>query len=309
MKKRRFKIMFRIAATTAIGVTIGLGWFATRPASDEPTYEGKTVTEWIDAMADGGPFEFVYESDPAFQAIMSMGSNAVPSLLHHWTNRQSQTGLARLRDSANENRFIDRWIKTNEERNTRAHFILMSLGTNAANAVPFLVQTLETDRHEMGGGAAALLGRIGSDADIVVPALIDSLSSPKGNINWSSVRALGGFGKEAQPALTHLRPLLQSTNRRSAFIALHAAVSICLIDPENSSAARTLLLSEITQTNSPQASRAIFRLADMGPAGAWALPSLEKRLNDNDKILHDLILRAIKKIDPERWQEITARKP
>jgi HEAT repeat protein len=300
-----------IAAALAIAAAVALVWHMTLPTSDEPTYEGKTVTQWIDATRDGGSFEFVYDSDPAFLAIVSMGSNAVPSLLHHWTNRQSQTRMERFRDTANRNSLIDRKIKTNEERADRAHTILIRLGTNAANAVPFLVETLRTDRHQMGAAAADVLGRIGSRPDLAVPALIDSLSSPKPNIRWFTVIALGGFRKEAQPALPHLRPFLQSTNLRTAVIAVNAAISICQIDPEDSDEARSVLLRSVaqptSQTTSQPASQAIFRLADLGPAAVWALPALEKRLNDPR--LGDLILRAIKKIDPERWSEITGQEP
>ena len=300
-----------MAAALVIVSVVVFVWNLTRPAQDEPTYEGKTVTEWINAMDDVGDVEVVFRSDPAFQAIMSMGSNAVPSLLHHWTNRQSQTRMERLRDTANRNSFIDRKIKTNEERADRAHTILIRLGTNAANAVPFLVETLRTDRHQMGAAAADVLGRIGSRPDLAVPALIDSLSSPKPNIRWFTVIALGGFRKEAQPALPHLRPFLQSTNLRTAVIAVNAAISICQIDREDSDEARSVLLRSVaqppSQTTSQPASRAIFRLADLGPAAVWALPALEKRLNDPR--LGDLILRAIKKIDPERWSEITGQEP
>src|SRR5260370_1838453 len=63
----------------------------------EPTYEGKTLTEWIAPFcrqtakgldAPGGPQHFE-ELEPARNAVRQIGSNAVPCLIARLNHRQS----------------------------------------------------------------------------------------------------------------------------------------------------------------------------------------------------------------------------
>ncbi|MFT5029510.1 MAG: hypothetical protein ACI9VS_001949 [Candidatus Binatia bacterium] len=293
----------RIAATASIAAVIVLGWLVTRTGSDEPTYEGKTVTEWIDAMRDGGGHEAVYSDDLAFKALMNMGSNAVPTLLRLRKSWQDQSRWDRWRESMNENPRFDGRITSVNERAFRASAILGSLGTNAVIAIPSLLGDAQTSGRGLDSSSAQLLGEIGSRPDIVIPALIESLSSTNRRVRYHCMIALGKFGPAAEPALPHLRPFLQSTN---PIAAIHAAGSICQIDPENSDAERAMLLRALKQTGLASARVATIRLADLGPAGVWALPTLEKYLNDTQ--LGGFVENAINYIDPDRLQEIESNR-
>jgi len=71
-----------VVASVAVIVFVAWyrGWF-----SGEPTYHGKTVTQWLDAMgyANGSFVPGEPGTDPALQAVKAIGRAAVPVCVSH----------------------------------------------------------------------------------------------------------------------------------------------------------------------------------------------------------------------------------
>ena len=94
---------------------------------------------------------------------------------------------------------------------------LLALGASAKRAIPLLVKDLETDgrtqllrtaeyRHD--SPAAARLGKIGTDA---LPALLDGLETDRQLVRLGSLVALGMNGAKAKTALPKISRLLATT--------------------------------------------------------------------------------------------------
>lgn|ERR1043166_238341 len=79
-------------------------------------------------------------------------------------------------------------------------------GTNAAVAVPVLIECLNKDEGTAASAAEAL-GRIRLEPTIVIPALTQALRDPRDSVRLSAVAALAEFETEARTALPELLKL------------------------------------------------------------------------------------------------------
>jgi len=110
--RKRLFVFALFAAVMLLGVSWWFGWF-----DREPSYGGKTATEWLDRLVlygdeqgSNGDVFTIYRApsaiteDPAFQALRGIGSRAVPVLMERisepaefpsemrWSKRWSGSG-------------------------------------------------------------------------------------------------------------------------------------------------------------------------------------------------------------------------
>lgn len=247
-----------------IGVLVAVTW----KADLEPTHEGQPLTAWAELLDFSLMRPGAEQSRrEAKAAIQQMGTNALPTLL----------GMLRVRDStlkAKLRNLIPRiWhqrLRLTENgpriRQVGCHS-LSALGTNAATAlpelieiaeqhpdpdgryralfamgylgpageraIPFLVQCLTNSIPEVRDGAASSLGYIRRRPDIVIPALVQYLQMAKSPISrkecFSGIMALGQFGTNAKSAA----PLLLSfANGRDSTLQSFATIALTMIDPD-----------------------------------------------------------------------------
>jgi HEAT repeat protein len=102
-----------------------------------------------------------------------------------------------------------------------------ALGTNAAPAVPFLIQSLKNGRPNEAFPAAVMLGVLKLEPGLAVPALTNSVRHPIWMVRLSAVHSLGDFGTNARPALP---VLLNMLNDQELYEAVTNAIQ--RIDPE-----------------------------------------------------------------------------
>jgi HEAT repeat protein len=104
---------------------------------------------------------------------------------------------------------------------------LPSFGTNAHQAVPFLVRCIDDPADDVCYGAAEMLGRMRLEPDQSVPALIHCLNkSPNPMARAAAAESLGRFRNNAMPAVPSLHAALTDTNSYVQLLAKEALLKI-----------------------------------------------------------------------------------
>jgi HEAT repeat protein len=143
--------------------------------------------------------EYPIVADEASFALHGIGPEAIPSLMEAFTN--SDDPRVQL----------------------YAAYSLELFGSQAREAVPTLVSSLQNKGPFTCNLAAQALGRIGEDASIVVPALAQCLQRETNRLPLDVYRAIERFGTNAQPAIPTLVKIIESrgSGYLSALSALH----------------------------------------------------------------------------------------
>jgi HEAT repeat protein len=233
----------------------GFAWVVLKPR--EPSYNGKTLTEWIDDLDSKESLG----REEAAEAIHHIGTNALPRLLVMIRDGEPGTFqriLAKLppREA--------KWLRYDPvgallEREGREMLALKGiriLGSSAAPAVPALIKLMDGGDVEVqpvaiwclaGLGAAAspavpslirhmsdgssvsfefaknALGVLHICPNVVVPALIADLRNPGNATPFVTIAALGQYGQQATDAVPVILPFLTNSveiMRRQATNAL-----------------------------------------------------------------------------------------
>ena len=109
--------------------------------------------------------------------------------------------------------------------------VLAILGTNAAVAVPLLMDALKTNQNRRVKNSAVIaLGHIHSQPALCIETLTEAASSSDPMIRENAISALGQFGKDAKPAWS---TLVELRNRPEQMTSYRASVSLWQIDPES----------------------------------------------------------------------------
>jgi hypothetical protein len=184
----------------------------------------------------------------ADEAVRQIGTNALPELLQMLRVTDSAPWKQKLLALAYKQRFIKIHHIKAWGQNWRAATALGAMGSDAAGAVPELIQLYEnpisgpsqrytlmalgkigpaakmaipsllrtvstsTDE-EVRASTAFALGGIHAEPERVVPALIRCLADPSIDVQREAMDGLGNFGKDAKPAIPALVQLLQNPNQ------------------------------------------------------------------------------------------------
>ncbi|MBE0543366.1 MAG: HEAT repeat domain-containing protein [Verrucomicrobia bacterium] len=249
----------------------------------EPSYNGRLLSEWLGDMRLSAPGSGPYEA-----AVRGMGTNAIPTLLKWMSYEPSSSDLSReteekvvhWRPVTNLNRYP-------AQRGERASCAFGYLGAVARSTIPELTRLARTafnlKRADRFTGA---LASIGPEA---VPSLVSLATNSPPWTRYSAVEALGSFCDEpavATPLVPMLMNLLCDTNSntntdypvdgpaQAALLAMDAKVVVpSLMDALQSSSDRTrrqavatLLAFQVqNSTNVPPTAVSVFRAAMRDP--------------------------------------------
>jgi HEAT repeat protein len=216
---------------------------ALRSYSEEPTHEGKTLTQWAAAYLEAEPdTNDLAEAD---LALRSMGTPVVPHLLEwgdsdDWTwRRRSWMGFRALGPAGAEAipTLAKRLEGTNDSYAAAAARSLAGIGApalpalvnaitnrhstihtyaiarieldpNASHILPWVIHDLESSNKYYRWRAAQAAGSLHIEADRVVPKLSYLLQDKEPSVRFSSVQALERFGPFAAPAIPEVSKLL-----------------------------------------------------------------------------------------------------
>lgn len=299
----------------------------------EPSYQGKTISEWLDDRA-------TYKPTGHEQAIKAIGTNALPCIIRCLARNDSDflKAFRALHDNNGPfmRKFLPRPATNLHPLDGSALFSLLGtnsiphaiallkhrsptarqaavnglralrIGTPTANeAIPALIEALE-DKELFYNVAQAIaeFGEIASNAvPVLTRALADAGTTGVGqatnnfyNRRAVAAHALGKIGSSAASALPDLKAALQEPD---FFLRGQAASAIWRISGDVDTAL-PVLLREMPGTGRPFKRDWITALGEMGPRAKAAVPLLQSEL-DKGKVKWFLehITNALNRIDPE----------
>src|ERR1700722_12750255 len=131
MKRLKFIAIFFLAMLAGLLVVICFP-----KHNDEPSWNGKTLTEWVNRVA--GSTNIYLDGEPA-RAIREIGTNGFPTLFKMVEARDG-TLKAKLIGMVNGQKLIHVHIKSAHDKYNAAWVAFLCLGTNALPAVPQLLK-------------------------------------------------------------------------------------------------------------------------------------------------------------------------
>ncbi|PWT97659.1 MAG: glycosyltransferase [Candidatus Melainabacteria bacterium] len=178
-----------------------------------------------------------------------------------------------------------------EEIRHSAAYHLSEMGPEAKDAVPQLIEVLQSDPViSIRAEAASALGKIGAPASAAIPGLISFLKSKEGKYERTyAASALGGIGKQPELAVPALIDALQHDEepvvKRLAAMALGSFGA-------DARPAIPALIEALNEGNKDLREAAAYGLRKI-PAGASDVPALTKLLDDDIDIAREAAARSI----------------
>ena len=136
---------WKLIATGLVVIVVGWVVVALLLRSSEPSWHGKTLTEWLDDFHHEKYGSLLHYEGEHRTAIEAMGTNALPFLFKRLKARDGAL-KAKAIDLVNKQKVFRAHLKTAEENHFNAWVGFVFLGTNGLPAVPKLIKlTLDTD--------------------------------------------------------------------------------------------------------------------------------------------------------------------
>ena len=214
----------RITILAAVIILVGLVvWWS--KAIEEPVYQGKTLSEWLD--------KFDYDSNfvhtnglrlPAYYqdvtAIQALGTNALPVLIEDLRRHDSafkklvQTWARKLYGSYPvANRRTVHFFRRDFEQRRIALELLQHMGKRTSPYVPELTRMTQDSDPEIADTAVKALGAIGTNAAPAVPALLARMTNSYGSYRNNAMLAIYRTGVTNEAFFSQLRFMLNDTNK------------------------------------------------------------------------------------------------
>jgi hypothetical protein len=278
-------------------------WIALQQAvhADEPTYQGRTVSSWLQDFSYGRHFDYeasriaTEKHEAAERAIRSLGTNALPVLTD------------RLRVSS---------ASQNSEQDVRTYLAFSALGAEARSAIPVLLDLMTpaydaAQRSRLGYDpgdikpiyVALSLHAIGRDA---VAPLINALSAEDKRIRFGAAMALEsfrGFGDDVVPAL------IKALKDQDHNVRWRAARSLGSLQQLPDITVPALVESLAKDSDENVRCYVIFALKKFGLQASASIAELTKATSDPNAVIRSYAIDALKAIGPVQAARADAGQP
>jgi hypothetical protein len=185
--RKRVEIALAVLGIAILGV---LAWQVLRER--EPVYQGKPLSAWLEGYDSPKNQQAWQQTD---EAIRQIGPKAIPTLLQMLRVSDSAPWKQKLLALAYKQHFIKIHHVKAWGQNWRAAMALGAMGSDAAGAVPELIQLYEnpiswpSQRYTL-----ITLGKIGPAAKMAIPSLLHTVStSTEEEVRGSAVFPSLGF--------------------------------------------------------------------------------------------------------------------
>ncbi len=165
--------------------------------------------------------------------------------------------------------------------------------TNAAKAVPALIEYVRNPANQYRQSAINALGNISLAASNAVPCLMSCLDDDDHGVQGNSIYALGRIGPPARRAVPAIRALL--TDEPNRFLAANA---LWRIDSEYVPLALSVFIEMLNQ-RSLRGDILALAVDEMGPPAKQALPALARLLDEQDPQVRLAAAKAFWHVDPD----------
>jgi HEAT repeat protein len=267
-----------LLATIAV---IALFTSACNSRSQQPAYNGKTLSEWVGDIGKSNE-----ESAQAQEAIRQIGTNAIPFLLKEISD------LGELYQKVGATNFS----KEGGMRYINVHIAFKALGPIAKPAVPALLDLLTNTYASY--SAAVVLTQI--DPQTAAVALTEALTN--NNINVRLVAASELFEVRSNADIALAMPNLiqclkdESTDKSASFDLITTAIDTLGGIHARPDIAVPALLETLTNKDFIIRMVSARALGEFGNAAISAVPALEEATNDPDNHVRKIAVVALKKI-------------
>jgi hypothetical protein len=221
MKRLRFILI--LLAAVVLGCTAVFTW-----AEKEPSYQGKTITEWLfqrELIRGVDQDYYVWTiGEKSVAAIEAIGTNALPTLLRMMASHDGAV-KSKLINLLNSQSLVHLWLHTAEDRRRAAFYGFVFLGTNALPAVPALIALTKNKNWEVRACALRSLVEFHVGETTLLPVLTDLQSDSDTRVQMPAAGYLARlYPDEAErlgiytksPQLARFRSLNSSTNAPAA---------------------------------------------------------------------------------------------
>ncbi len=280
MKYRRHLAI--ILCLLILGVSVAVF----RPSKPQLIARGKPVSEWALALAGPAP------TGPAQEVIRSLGPEAVPDLVRLLQTKDSLfaeplRALVPKLPNRIEPRF-QRLFRINEtvRRRHTAAMALGLMGTNAAPAIPALLEALRDPSISVSATAGMDLARIGP---ATLPGLVTALDDPSASTRRAAMIGLAQLGPAAGDAVPRLIALLQQPTDRAHALATLQAIG---------KPAVAALLDLLQRTSDERHAEVIEILGKIGVPARSAIPALIHLAKDRSSVIRFQAITSLGNICP-----------
>jgi hypothetical protein len=266
-KNCRKPILVLVLVGTILGCLLLTVWCA---PSREPSYQGKSLSKWIDALIEKS------QESHAGAAIRAMGTNAVPHLLQGLSHSYSP-GRERLYRTANF--LLHDQIRVRKKEIIDPYTLgcntalrgFEALGPLGSNALPKLNLLLNSP-DSIGSVAACCMASIGPQS---LPYFIEALKNGSPTARYHALRGIGELRTNSSPAFPYVVQCLHDTNRvREGSIRNHAIYLLGQM-PGQAVAALPILAPLLTDPD-----------PDVCMMAAQAMKDLKRAENEERLLLH-----------------------
>jgi hypothetical protein len=279
-KKKLFVLVAGLACAAAF-------FLLTRPA--EPSFEGKTLTQWLPSFGKAWMSTHLYaESPEAQRAIRGMGTNVMPFLLQQLCVHDSNLKRKLMAFSKKYSPVQLQWTRDADTY----HQSRCALDALDLRKSPLLLDLLRDKRPQVRSFAANALGKYGPDSAFALPELIIALSDSETAVRSRAAGALGAIGVAARPSVPALLKAVQSTNEDDRVSAVRALTTIGV----DSHDTVEVLVKALHDPNSLIRRDAASSLGTAGNAATGAISPLTNALQDGDEEVRHAAATALEAI-------------
>jgi hypothetical protein len=195
-----------IGILLAVAILGWLGWVNFHDR--EPSYQGRTVTEWVYLLRETSDDA---EAQTCKAALQALGTNALPTLLRMIAATDGPI-KSRFMSFGNDHPFFSIGLRSETFKHRAGRKAFVCLRGNASPAIPTLVRLLNSRNDEVFYAAYGCLKLIPVDKSVVLPTLAEGLSDRDKLVTYRSAIAIcSDFPEDAERlGVYKLYPILQS---------------------------------------------------------------------------------------------------
>ncbi len=296
------RILSHAVPPGACGLLVLCAWVAAA-ADQEPSYNGRLLSEWL-ADAHAGPgFSVVGAPDPPREAIRAIGTNAIPTLLK-WISYEPSPSER----SGETGEDVPRWrwhTLSRKELADSTQSAFGFLGALARPAIPELTRLARTSSDpERAERCAVSLAGIGPEA---IPNLASLATNGPASIRYAGAFGLEYFSRKPEGVRT-LPALIECLADTNTPVSGSAQRSLIFMDPAVAVPALTIASQSASARTRLRAIQCLDTLEDENPTNipSITVTALRAALRDPEYEVRDNATHILRRMGGwelvgERW--------
>ncbi len=260
----------------------------------EPSYNGRLLSEWLGDMQLSAPGSGPYE-----KAIRTMGTNAVPLLLKWMSYEPSLSDLRRETDEKVVHwRPVTNLNRYPAQRAERAGHAFGYVGAVARSIIPELTQLARTASHL--ARAERFTGALASVGPEAVPSLVSLATNSPPWTRWAAIEAVGTFADDptvVTPLVPMLMNCLSENDTNTGYPVTGRAEGVLVaMDPKVVVPALTNALQSPSAYTRQRAIVCLlaFEVQNATNVPPTAVPAIRATMRDTDSVVRDVATEVLR---------------